>query len=92
MLFRSVRDKGTGNAEDPFEGFDGVVVERVDEGGLADKAGIGPSMLVRKVGRKAVTSIGEFAEAVERESLEEGVMLSVRTARGNSVILLKKGE
>ena len=27
---------------------------------------------------------------VEQESLEDGVMLQVRTSRGNSVILLKK--
>ena len=85
-----VRNKGakTGQ-EDPFEGFEGVIVDRVDEGGLADQAGIGPSILIRKVGRKSVATIGDFAEAVERESLDEGVMLQVRTARGNSVILLK---
>ena len=87
-----VRDKGTGGAEDAFEGFDGVVVDRVVEGGLADEAGIGPSMLIRKVGRTPVTTIGEFADAVEKESLDQGVMLSVRTARGNAVILLKKDD
>jgi len=73
-----------------FEGFEGVVVDRVDEGGLADQAGLGPAMLIRKVGREAVTTIGEFAAAVEKESLDEGITISVRTARGNSVILLKK--
>jgi hypothetical protein len=57
---------------------------------LADEAGIGPSMLIRKVGRKSVSTITEFADAVEQESLEDGVMLQVRTSRGNSVILLKK--
>ncbi len=86
-----VRDKGAGGKADPFADFDGVIIDRVDEGGLADQAGLGPAMLVRRVGRTPVTTIAEFAAAVERESLEEGVMLSVRTARGNSVILLKKG-
>jgi hypothetical protein len=47
-------------------------------------------MLIRKVGRKSVSTITEFADAVEQESLEDGVMLQVRTSRGNSVILLKK--
>jgi hypothetical protein len=37
-----------------------------------------------------VSTITEFADAVEQESLEDGVMLQVRTSRGNSVILLKK--
>jgi len=85
-----VRNKdAAGGDKTPFEGFDGVLVERVDEGGLADQAGIGPSMLIRKVGRRSVSTIGEFAAAVEQESLDDGVMLQVRTARGNSVILLK---
>jgi len=89
-----VRNKSDerGGQADPYEGFEGVVVERVDEQGLADQAGIGPSMLVRKVGRKAVSTIAEFADAVEQESLDDGVMLQVRTSRGNSVILLKKND
>jgi C-terminal processing protease CtpA/Prc len=87
-----VRNKNAekGGEADPYEGFEGVVVERVDDQGLADEAGIGPSMLIRKVGRKSVSTITEFADAVEQESLEDGVMLQVRTSRGNSVILLKK--
>ena len=87
-----VRNKAAerGGEADPYEGFEGVVVERVDDQGLADEAGIGPTMLIRKVGRKSVSTITEFADAVEQESLEEGVMLQVRTSRGNSVILLKK--
>ena len=46
---------------------------------------------MRKVGRTAVASIKEFARAIEEESAEQGVMLQVRTPRGNTVILLKKG-
>jgi serine protease Do len=84
------KDAERGGEADPYEGFEGVVVERVDDQGLADEAGIGPSMLIRKVGRKSVSTITEFADAVEQESLEDGVMLQVRTSRGNSVILLKK--
>jgi hypothetical protein len=48
-------------------------------------------VLVRKVGKTAVSTIAEFAEAIEKESPAEGVVLQVRTPRGNSVILLKKG-
>jgi hypothetical protein len=47
-------------------------------------------VLIRKVGKTAVTSIAEFAEAIEKESPVEGVVLQVRTPRGNSVVLLKK--
>ena len=84
-----VRDKAS-VAEDAYADFDGVLVDRVDSDGLAAEAGIGPGMLVRKVGRSPVASIAEFAAALERESPEEGVVLQVRTPRGNSVVLLKK--
>jgi serine protease Do len=78
-------------AEDAYEGVEGVVVDRVDPEGIAAEAGLGPGVLVRKVGRTPVASIDEFATALEKESPEEGVVLQVRTPRGNAVILLKKG-
>ena len=84
-----VRDK-TSVPEDAYEGFEGVLVDRVDPEGVAAEAGIGPGVLIRKVDRTPVTSVGEFAEAFEKASAEEGVVLQVRTPRGNAVILLKK--
>jgi serine protease Do len=78
-------------AEDAYEGFDGVLVERVDPDGVAAEAGLGPGVLIRKVGKTTVASVGEFAEAIEKESAEAGVVLQVRTPRGNAVVLLKKG-
>ena len=86
-----VREK-TSLPEDAYQGFDGVVVDRVDPEGVAAEAGIGPGVLVRKVGRTPVKTIGEFAEALEKESPAEGVLLQVRTPRGNSVVLLKKAD
>jgi hypothetical protein len=47
-------------------------------------------VLIRKVGKTPVTSIDEFAEAIEQETPEAGVVLQIRTPRGNAVILLKK--
>ncbi|MFZ4733305.1 MAG: Do family serine endopeptidase [Pirellulales bacterium] len=85
-----VRDKAS-LPENAYEGFDGVVVDRVDNDGVAAEAGIGPGVLIRKVGKTAVKTIADFAEAIEKESPVEGVVLQVRTPRGNSVILLKKG-
>lgn len=84
-----VRDKGS-VAEDAYADFEGVLVDRVDSDGLAAEAGIGPGMLVRKVGRTPVTTIAEFAAALEQESAADGVVLQIRTPRGNSVVLLKK--
>jgi len=78
-------------AEDAYADFEGVVVDRVDPDGLAAEAGIGPGMLVRKVGRTPVGSIAEFATAIGNESAADGVLLQIRTPRGNAVVLLKKG-
>ncbi|MFM8893671.1 MAG: Do family serine endopeptidase [Planctomycetia bacterium] len=84
-----VRDKGS-LPEDAYEGFEGVVVDRVDPEGVAAEAGLGPGVLIRKVGKTAVTSIGDFAEASEKESPSDGVLLQIRTPRGNSVVVLKE--
>jgi serine protease Do len=84
-----VRDKGS-LPEDAYADFDGVVVDRVDADGVAANAGIGPGVLIRKVGKTPVTSIAEFEAAVSKESPAGGVVLGVRTPRGNAVVLLKK--
>ena len=84
-----VRDKNS-VPEDAYAGFDGVLVDRVDPDGIAARAGIGPGVLVRKIGHKQVGSVGEFAEAIEKESATDGILLQVRTPRGNSIVLLKK--
>jgi serine protease Do len=84
-----VRDKAS-LAEDAYADFEGVVVDRVDPDGVAAAAGIGPGVLVRKVGKTPVASIADFEAAVAKESAAEGVVLGIRTPRGNAVVLLKK--
>ena len=86
-----VRDKNS-VPEDAYTGFEGVLIDRVDPDGVAARAGLGPGVLVRKIGHKAVTSVAEFAAAIEKESAEDGILLQVRTPRGNSIVLLKKTE
>jgi serine protease Do len=84
-----VRDKGS-LTEDSYADFSGVVVDRVDADGVAAAAGLGPGVLIRKVGRTPVTSLAEFEQALAQESAADGVVLGVRTPRGNAVVLLKK--
>jgi len=86
----AVRDKGS-VGDDAYAEFDGVLVDRVDPDGVAAEAGLGPNVLIRKVGRTPVATIAEFAAALEKESPDAGVVLQVRTPRGNAVVLLKKG-
>jgi serine protease Do len=84
-----VRDKQS-VAEDAYADFQGVLVDRVEEDGPAAEAGIGPGMLIRRVGRTPVETIAEFAAAVEGQSAEEGIVLQIRTPSGNRAVLLKK--
>jgi serine protease Do len=84
-----VREKNS-TGDDTYEGFAGVLVDRVDEEGIAAAAGVGPGMLIRGVGKTDVTSIAEFAAAIEKESAAAGVLLRVRTPRGNVPLLLQR--
>ena len=84
-----VRDKSS-VAQDTYEGFEGVLVDRVDPDGLAAEGGLVPGVLIRKVGKTSVSSINEFETAIEGETPEGGIVLQIRTPRGNAVILLKK--
>jgi len=84
-----VAEKADRNAE-AYEGFDGVVVERVDPDGVAAAAGLGPGVLIRAVGKATVANLAEFSAAIEKESADAGVLLKVRTPRGNAVILLQR--
>ena len=84
-----VRDKSS-VAQDAYDGFEGVLVDRVDPDGLAAEGGLVPGVLIRKVGKTSVSSIDEFEAAIQGETPEGGIVLQIRTPRGNAVILLKK--
>ena len=83
-----VRDKAS-LAEDAYEGVTGVVVDRVDADGLAAAAGIGPGTLIRAVDKTEVRTVAEFAKAIEGKDPAAGVLLRVRTPRGNMAVLLQ---
>jgi len=73
-----------------YEGFEGVVITHVEPDGLADDVGMQEGMLILKVGKTPVTNVEEFEAAVKDSSLEKGVLLQVRTERGNRYIVLKQ--
>ena len=68
----------------------GVVITGVEPGSLAANAGLEPSMMaIVQVGRRPLKSVEEFEEAVERASLEKGVLLLVRSAQGSRFVVIK---
>jgi len=68
---------------------EGVVIDRVDPDGVAASAGLMPGLVVYKLGRTPVGSVEEFERAMEAQDPEEGVLLSLRTPRGNQIMVLE---
>ena len=46
-------------------------------------------MLILKVGGQRITNVAEFEKAMKQESLKDGILLQVRTQRGNRFLVLK---
>jgi serine protease Do len=86
-----VRDLSAAEASQ-FEGQKGVLIRRVDPDGAAAREGLQAGMLIRKVGRTPVTSVEEYAQAVNDQLDENGVLLSVRTSAGNRLVVVDPTE
>jgi serine protease Do len=71
-----------------FDGQKGVLVRRVEPDGAAAAEGLRPGMLIRKVGRTAVENVEEYAQAVQKNLDDNGVLLSVRTSAGNRLVVV----
>jgi len=67
---------------------EGVIVSEVDVDGQAAALGIAPGCLIMSVGRRKVSTVDEFVDAVKATAREGRVMLRVRTEdRAQYVIL-----
>jgi len=72
-----------------YEGYSGALVTEVESDGLAAEVGIRPGDLILRVGKTPVKSTAEFEAALKKESLEEGIMLLIRTREGNRFVVLQ---
>jgi serine protease Do len=79
----------TADEANAFAGFDGVVIRKVDNTGIAAQKGLRPGMLIRKVGKTPVKNLNDFEAAMKKASLKDGVMFQVRTELGNNFVVLK---
>ena len=68
----------------------GVLVRSVERGGLAHASGLREGMLIQKVGKRSITDVPEFQAALKAESLEDGILLLVRSERGTRFLVLGK--
>jgi len=72
-----------------YEGLAGALIMHVDLGRIAAQAGLREGMLITRVGDKDIKSVAEFKEAIEKESLERGITLQVRSHRGTKTVTLQ---
>jgi serine protease Do len=70
----------------------GALVTAVEPGSVAAEKGIREGMLIRRVGKTPVTGRRDFEKAVENASLDEGVLLLVRTPQGSQFFVVLKAE
>jgi serine protease Do len=75
-----------------FEGQQGVIIQRVEPDSAAAREGLRRGMLIRAVGRKPVKSVDDYAEAIEKNLDQNGVLLSVRTGAGNQLVVINPDE
>ena len=68
----------------------GVIISEVDDGSLAERAGLKSGMLVRQVNRKNVQNLKEFESAIELSKKSTSLLLLVQDAHGSRFVILRK--
>jgi serine protease Do len=68
----------------------GAVVTEVEPSGIAARAGLRRGSLIQKVDQKPVKTTEEVQAALDRASLEKGVLLQVENAQGGTGYVLLK--
>jgi serine protease Do len=72
-----------------YEEGGGALIMHVNRDRIAAQAGLREGMLITRVGDTLVKNVAEFREAIEKESLERGIKLEVKTRSGSQVVELK---
>lgn len=72
-----------------MEDASGVVITNVKPGSPAQSAGLQDGMVIQKVGQTAVQSADEFRSAMAAQSLNDGVLLLVRSGDATRFVVVK---
>jgi serine protease Do len=75
------------------KGVEGALVTSVEPGSLAEQAGLRPRTAIVKVENRPVRDARAAAQALEKASVEQGVLLHVRSpGQGLAVVMLRSGK
>ncbi len=72
-----------------YDDQDGVVVEQVENGSSAARAGLRPGTLIASVNRKEVNTVKEFKKEIAKAGDSNAVLLLVKTPRGSRYVMLE---
>ncbi len=72
-----------------YDTQEGVVVEQVETGSNAARAGLRPGVVIASVNRQEVDSVEEFKKEISKAKDSDSVLLLVKTPRGSRYVLLK---
>jgi serine protease Do len=68
---------------------EGVVITDVHNGSRADSAGLTTGMVIAQVGRQPIKSVSDFRAAMEKQSLEKGILLLIRSSEGTRFVVIQ---
>lgn len=71
-----------------LQSSEGVLVTQVQRGSLAETAGIEAGSVIIKLGRENVKDIKDLQQQLSKLSLQEGVVLTVRTSEGTRIVYI----
>jgi serine protease Do len=67
---------------------EGVVITRVQNGSGAHQAGLREGMVITRIGNRDISSVADFQAALEGKSLEESLLVLVRTPEGSRFVVI----
>lgn len=73
-----------------WQGIKGVMIRTITEGSPAEEVGLREGMIILKVGKQKVENLEQFQDAVSKVSVENGVLLLVRTEAGTRVVVIER--
>ncbi len=73
-----------------LQDVEGVVIMGVQQGSVADRAGLDGGMVITQINRQPVKDLASAEKVLEDASLQEGILLLIRTAQGSRFVVLRQ--
>jgi serine protease Do len=68
---------------------EGVVITGVRHGSRAEVADLAAGMVIAEIGQRPVKSVADFRAAMEKQSLDRGILLLIRSGEGTRFLVIR---